>query len=573
MHSIAPLPVVVPLGTAALLLMFGTVLPDRAARALAIAAMLTETALAAALVRGARAGPVIYWFGGWTPRHGVAIGVSFAVDRLGAGAATFAGLIVTAAALTAAHSFKDRVALTHALMLTMLAAMAGFCLTGDIFNLFVFYELMAVSAFGLAAYSTAQVTSLRAALNFAITNSVGAFLFLIGIALLYGRTGALNLAQIGRDLAKSHVDGLVIVAITTITVGLLVKAAIVPFHFWLVDVASWGSLPLVVVLGGILDTLAVYALARVYWTVFAPALAAHDGSLRGILIVMGATTALVGAALSLIVRGARRVVAFVMVSHTGTLLVGIGCLTAFGIAGAAIYAVAGGAIKAAVVACVGELDDDRQPTRPLAGPIVLLALCGLALAGLPLFGTALGESVIERSGATIGDAWIAPALILASVFTGAAVLRIALAAARNREARLRAPAVAIVATMLVGLAIGARFALSRWVAGAAAAFVASTAYGRVVLNGAKFASPAAVRGVGLPTSGAVTDLIAVAVALGLVAWLDMLRPMTRRRTAELGGTTVGNAVRRLHNGSLGDSVAWVTVGATAIVVTLAMSMH
>jgi multicomponent Na+:H+ antiporter subunit D len=132
MHSIVPLPVVVPLGSAALLLMFGTVLPDRAARAFTIVAMLAETALAAALLHGARSGPIIYWFGGWTPRHGVPIGVSFAVDQLGAGAATFAGLIVTAATLTSTRSFPDRVALTHALMLTMLGAMAGFCLTGDI---------------------------------------------------------------------------------------------------------------------------------------------------------------------------------------------------------------------------------------------------------------------------------------------------------------------------------------------------------------------------------------------------------------------------------------------------------
>jgi multicomponent Na+:H+ antiporter subunit D len=73
------------------------------------------------------------------------------------------------------------------------------------------------------------------ALNFAITNSVGAFLVLSGIALLYGRTGALNLAQLGQSLAAGPADRLVVVAFLLLMVGLFVKAAVVPFHFWLAD--------------------------------------------------------------------------------------------------------------------------------------------------------------------------------------------------------------------------------------------------------------------------------------------------------------------------------------------------
>ena len=76
--------------------------------------------------------------------------------------------------------------------------MAGFCLTGDLFNLFVFFELMSVAAYALTAYKIEEEQALMGAFNFAVTNSVGAFLVLTGIGLLYGRTGALNLAQLGR---------------------------------------------------------------------------------------------------------------------------------------------------------------------------------------------------------------------------------------------------------------------------------------------------------------------------------------------------------------------------------------
>jgi multicomponent Na+:H+ antiporter subunit D len=92
-----------------------------------------------------------------------------------------------------------------------------------------------VSAYALAGFKVRELGPLQGAINFAITNTLAAYMILAGIALLYGRTGALNLAQIGRNLAAHPADRLVIVALTLIVGGLLVKAAIVPFHFWLAD--------------------------------------------------------------------------------------------------------------------------------------------------------------------------------------------------------------------------------------------------------------------------------------------------------------------------------------------------
>lgn len=92
--------------------------------------------------------------------------------------------------------------LFHALMLIFLGAMVGFCLTGDLFNSFVFFELMGVSAYGLTGYRVEEGRPLQGAFNFAVSNSIGGLFILTGIGLLYGRTGALNLAQIGDGLAR-----------------------------------------------------------------------------------------------------------------------------------------------------------------------------------------------------------------------------------------------------------------------------------------------------------------------------------------------------------------------------------
>ena len=128
-------------------------------------------------------------------------------------------------------------------MLVFLAAMAGFCLSGDLFNLFVFFELMGAAAYALTGYKVEAQGPLEGALNFAVTNSVGAFLALTGLTLLYARTGALNLAQIGRALSGHPADGLVITAFVLLTAGLLIKGAVVPFHFWLDDAHAVAPTP------------------------------------------------------------------------------------------------------------------------------------------------------------------------------------------------------------------------------------------------------------------------------------------------------------------------------------------
>ena len=97
----------------------------------------------------------------------------------------------------------------HALLLAFLAAMCGFCLTGDMFNMFVFFELMSAAAFALCGYKTEDPGSLQGALNFAVTNTIGAYFVLSGIGVLYARTGALNMAQMGRALGSGPLDTLV----------------------------------------------------------------------------------------------------------------------------------------------------------------------------------------------------------------------------------------------------------------------------------------------------------------------------------------------------------------------------
>src|SRR4051812_19022123 len=281
-------------------------------------------------------------------------------------------------------------------MLVFLAGAMGFSLTGDLFNLFVFFELVSVSAYALTAYDIEEEGPLTGTLNFAVTNSVGAALVLIGIALLYARTGALNMAQIGNALAGGGApDALVVGAFTLMTVGFLTKAAVVPFHFWLADAYSVAPTPVCLLLSAAMSELGLFALARVYWTVFDGALGADAGAITAVLLIAGSLTALLGAVLCFAQRHLKRMLAFATVSHVGLFLIGIALLDGPGLGGTAVYAVADGAVKASLFVGVGVIQhryatvDElalRGRGRDLPLTCALMLVGGLALASLPSFG-------------------------------------------------------------------------------------------------------------------------------------------------------------------------------------------
>src|SRR5947209_13747494 len=219
----------------------------------------------------------------------------------------------------------------HTLMLVFASALIGFFLTGDLFNLFVFFELMSVSAYALTAFRTEDDSAVLGALSFAVVNSIGAFLVLIGIVMVYARTGALNMLQIAHALA-AHADPLVIVAFALIAFGFLVKASIVPVHFWLTEAHAVAPTPLCVLFSGIMVQAGIYATARVYTDVFSGALAPHAHQIRVVLLSFGVLTAVVGALMCMMQQHLKRLLAFSTVSHSGMMLCAFALFSTRGLA-------------------------------------------------------------------------------------------------------------------------------------------------------------------------------------------------------------------------------------------------
>jgi len=594
------MPVGLPLLVAATLVAAAPICRRHVADLTAILAALAVTVTCIWLMRCSTEHTIVYWFSHWPPRGPQAIGISFVIDPLGAGLAAFCGCLVTVALVYAWGYFEAVRTYFHALMLIFLAAMAGFCLTGDLFNLFVFFELMSVVAYALTGYKVEEKQALAGAMNFAVTNSIGGFSVLIGIALLYGRTGALNMAQVGQSLSAHPADGLVVVALTLLVAGFFVKAAVVPFHFWLSDAHAVAPTPVCVLFSGVMIELGLYGVFRVYWTLFrsVPGLDGHR--LQLVFIVLGALTAVLGAVMCFSQRHIKRLLAFSSISHVGMMVLGLGCLTSRGIAGTALYLLGHGCVKGALFLCAGLLlhrlgSVDQVELFGRARKFVILGcaftVSGLGLAGFPPYGTYLGKQMIEEAGAAVGQHWLTWVLLFASVLTGGAVLRaggmvfLGLGSTprhdtgsptsiqeepETRKGRRYIPVVMLSAAVLLSLAplISALSpdALTRAIEKGAERFANQPAYQRAVMKG-EVAPPARFEATARPTAkGVLFGFVAAAgaVAVALLSLYAERLPAPGRRACSTLFRPVLQGLRRVHSGHIGDLIVWLVMGVVAI---------
>jgi multicomponent Na+:H+ antiporter subunit D len=573
--------IAIPLTVAAFLAGFRKLLPRWLDDLLAILTAATNLTMASVWTLHSLHRTEVYWFGNWFPRGHMAVGIGFVMDGAGCGLAALAALLATLALLFSWRHTESGGNHYHPLMLVFLAAMSGFAVTGDIFNLFVFFELMSTAAFALCGLKTGEPAPLAGAFNFAVTNTVAAFMVLIGIALLYATTGALNLAQMGLLLTGRH-DRLVLAAFAFLTTGLLVKAAAVPLHFWLPDAHAVAPTPVCVLFSGIMVELGLFGVMRVYATVFQGCFA--GSKLPWLFVVSGAITAVWGGTMCFAEHHLKRLLAFSTVSHTGLMTMAFGLWSKDALAGLFLYLTGHALIKAGLFFTAGILlhrfRSVSEPylfgkAKPLRWTRLLWLLGGLGLAAAPGFALGAGESRITQQAP-----WTEAVFLIAGVLTGGAVLRVGLrvfmglgdagpideAAKVDEEPETDEKSEKIDWYLYVPalLCVVGSIALTFWraytngVASSAIRFMDFRSYAHAVYE--QFTPAAILVAPEVPKSDLVLATVRALLAIGLALWAvyRVRVPRSLRWPSHLEGPM--RAMRTIQSGHPGDYVAWQTVG-------------
>ncbi|MDH4607057.1 monovalent cation/H+ antiporter subunit D [Pseudomonas sp. BN102] len=318
MNHLQILPILIPLFAGGLLL----VLPSNELlkRSLSVLATLALVPLALLLMQQADDGQLrVYALGGWQPPFGIVL----MLDRVAALMLLATAVLASAAVLYAVRG-DDRAGLRfHALFQFQLLGINGAFLTGDLFNLFVFFEILLIASYALLLHG-GGAERVRAGLHYVILNLAGSALFLIAVGTLYGITGTLNMADMARQVAAAGPDQAPVLAAAGLLLLLVfaLKAALLPLYFWLPRAYSAASAP-VAALFAIMTKVGIYSILRVYSLVFGPEAGELANLAQAWLWPLALATVIVGALGALAATTLQGLLAYLVVVSAGTLLAAI----------------------------------------------------------------------------------------------------------------------------------------------------------------------------------------------------------------------------------------------------------
>ncbi|WP_129838680.1 Na+/H+ antiporter subunit D [Streptomyces sp. RFCAC02] len=377
-------------------------------------------------------GTAVVRAGGWAPP----VGIVLVADLLAALLLTVSVLVALAVLVfavgqgTAGDSSETAVPF-HPAYLLLVAGIALAFLSGDLFNLFVAFEVMLASSYVLITLNAGEAR-VRAGMTYLMTSLTSSLLFLTAIALVYAATGTVSLAQLA-DRTAGLPGGVRTALAAFLLVVFGIKAAVVPLHFWLPDAYPTAPAPITAVFAALLTKVGVYAMLRTQTLLF------PRDQVWWLLAVAAVATMLVGILGAIAQDNVNRLLSFTLVSHIGFMLFGLALSDAAGLGGTILYVVHHIVVQASlflvvglVVARTGTVKLHRMEGEDGAGggsPLmtVLFLLPALSLAGLPPFSGFIAKFALLRAGAADGGAagWLlSGAALVTSLLTLYAMVRV-----------------------------------------------------------------------------------------------------------------------------------------------------
>ena len=432
---LTPLPVLIPTLAAAAAMFTGR--RPRLQQLIALTSLTAVVAVCSVLLYLVdQDGPVAVAVGGWgqsEPGMGP-LGITLVADRLSVLMLVVSSVVLLAVVFYAiGQGIRDGgerqpVSIFQPTYLVLSAGVCTAFLAGDLFNLFVGFEVLLAASFVLLTIG-ASAERVRAGIAYVMVSMVSSLIFLIGIALVYAATGTLNLAELALRLDDVP-TGTRTALFAVLLVAFGIKAAVFPLSTWLPDSYPTAPAPVTAVFAGLLTKVGVYAIIRAHSLLF------PDGGLDDVLLVAALLTMLIGILGALAQNDIKRLLSFTLVSHIGYMVFGIALANKLGMSGAIYYVAHHIVVQTTLFLVVGLIERQAgastlQRLGGLAAASPLLAFIfvvpALNLGGIPPFSGFIGKVALLEAGAQAGTslAWVLVAgSVLTSLLTLYAVTRV-----------------------------------------------------------------------------------------------------------------------------------------------------
>ncbi|MDT9593340.1 Na+/H+ antiporter subunit D [Nocardioides zeae] len=404
MTSLVPLPVLLPLLGAGLALMLSR--RPGAQRAVTFVVLVAIVAIAVVLLVAAdQQGPQVVWLGAWDQ-----LGIALVADRLAA-LMLLVSSVVTLAVLAysigqgmTGDESETPVSIYHPTFLVLVAGVANAFLAGDLFNLFVSFEMLLFASYVLLTLGGTG-PRVRAGTIYVVVNVTSSMLFLLSLAAVYAAVGTLNLAQIAVRVEELP-DGVALTLQLLLLVTFSIKAAVFPLSLWLPDSYPTAPAPVTAVFAGLLTKVGVYAIMRLQTLLF------PQSPLTDLLMVAALATMIVGILGAIAQSDIKRMLSFTLVSHIGYMIFGVALATTDGLSGAVFYIAHHITIQTALFLVLGLIERRAGSTAllrlgglarlaPLLG--VLFFIPAMNLAGIPPLSGFLGKVGLFQAGIADGS--------------------------------------------------------------------------------------------------------------------------------------------------------------------------
>ena len=425
MNNLVILPILIPLITATLLLL----IPKKVQlqKVISVISLSLTTIASLALVQVVyKKGIQTHELGNWQPPFGIVL-----VADLFASLLALTGIVVSFACILFSFRAMDKDRenyFFYAFCQFLITGVMGAFLTGDLFNLFVFFEVMLMSSYALIVIGGTRI-QLRESLKYILVNIISSALFVIALAYLYGLVGTLNMADVSNKIAQSGQTGIVTVVAVLFLIVFGLKGGLFPLYFWLPGSYQAPPYAITALFGALLTKVGVYAIYRIFSLIFY-----HEPHItHTIIAILAGITILIGAIGAIAYWDVKQILIFNIVTAVGVIIYGVAIATETGYAGSIYYLIHDMVIKGALFLFAGVMftitGTDR--IKQMGGLIKRHPLLGwmfftscLALAGIPPLSGFLGKVLLVQGGLDQGHYVFVGIMLFSSLLVLYSVMKI-----------------------------------------------------------------------------------------------------------------------------------------------------